>query len=135
MIKYYMFSIQKKYQKYSDKDSKALFQILENLYNLDISKVNYGVSIYNQLCKRIDTKTLLNFFKEKYPNYQYINNRIINNSKEKALLEVDNCCLVLYTTAHISTFFKNILICDATIFVCDFDTSDYFWLKKTFNYK
>ena len=40
-----MFSIQKKYQKYSDKDSKALFQILENLYNLDISKVNYGVSI------------------------------------------------------------------------------------------
>lgn len=135
MRKYYMFSIQKKYQKYSDKDSKALFQILENLYNLDISKVNYGVSIYNQLCKRIDTKTLLNFFKEKYPNYQYINNRIINNSKEKALLEVDNCCLVLYTTAHISTFFKNILICDAAIFVCDFDTSDYFWLKKTFNYK
>ena len=76
-----MFSIQKKYQKYSDKDSKALFQILENLYNLDISKVNYGVSIYNQLCKRIDTKTLLNFFKEKYPNYQYINNRIIIASR------------------------------------------------------
>lgn len=129
MRKFYMFSIQKKYQGETLKDLKSIYSILENLYYLNTNKFNYGISIYNQLCKRINSETLLKTLK-KSPIYKIKEKRVILNDLEKSLLEVNNCCLILYTNANISSFFKYINSVENSIFVCDFENNDFFWLKK-----
>ena len=129
MRKFYMFSIQKKYQGETLKDLKSIYSILENLYYLNTNKFNYGISIYNQLCKKINSELLLKTLK-KSPNYTIKGNRVILNELEKSILEINNCCLILYTNANISSFFKYINVVENSIFVCDFENNDFFWLKK-----
>lgn len=130
MRKFYMFSIQKKYCGETLKDIKSLYSILENLYYLNTNKFNYGISIYNQLCKKINSALIIKTIKEKCPNYKFRNNRVIINDLEKTILEINNCCLVLYTNANISALLKYINTVDNNIFVCDFENNDFFWLKK-----
>lgn len=130
MRKFYMFSIQKKYEGETAKDIKSIYAILENLYYLNTNKFNYGVSIYNQLCKKINSELLLKTLKEKCPQYEYNGRRVIINDLEKSLLEINNCCLILYTNANISAFLKYINSVNNNIFVCDFENNDFFWLKK-----
>lgn len=125
-----MFSIQKKYQGENLKDENGIYSILENLYYLNTNKFNYGISIYDQLCKRINTEYLLKQLHEKCSKYQFKGKRIIIDDLEKSLLEINNCCIILYTNANISSFLKYINMSDANIFVCDFANADFFWLKK-----
>ncbi len=133
MRKFYLFRIQKKYQGETPDDLKSLYTILENLYYLNTNKLNFGLSIYNQLCKKFDKNKILQYFKDRFPNNTIFKNRVIIKGNEKSLISINESCIVLYTNASISSVLKYLNLFDNNIFVCDFDNKDYFWLKKITN--
>ena len=56
MNNYHIFAIKKEvYNVYKDNEY-SLFKLLYNLYNLNKTDLNYGITLYNQLCYPINIK-------------------------------------------------------------------------------
>ena len=86
MNNYHIFAIKKEvYNVYKDNEY-SLFKLLYNLYNLNKTDLNYGITLYNQLCYTIDIKKLkkyLELIKNKKDNNKYI---IINNKEYSIII-------------------------------------------------
>ena len=58
MNTYYIFDIKENIYNIYKNNKHELYKILYNLYKLKKIDYNYGLSLYNQICKKIKTKKL-----------------------------------------------------------------------------
>ena len=133
MRKYYLFIIKKEfYNVYKDK-SYVLYKILENLHNLRTYDFSYGIKIYKELCLPFAVKVINNYLNKKI-KHKKINEKIIKieSNFEDTYMQVNYSCIVIKTSVNIPQIMKILNIYNKSIFVCDFNNIDYFWLNNYF---
>lgn len=128
MRKYYLFSIRREFYNVYKKNSYVLYKTLENLYNLKSENLMYGISLFNQICNRID-KTNINIL---FSQYIRINNDkyLINEGKEETIVTIKNPYILYNTNMNFPDSMGRIYCLDKYIFVIDFKNEDYFWLDE-----
>ena len=132
MRKYYLFIIKKEfYNVYKDK-SYVLYKILENLHNLRTYDFSYGIKIYKELLP-FAVKVINNYLNKKI-KHKKINDKIIKieSNFEDTYMQVNYSCIVIKTSVNIPQIMKILNIYNKSIFVCDFNNIDYFWLNNYF---
>lgn len=119
MRKYYLFKINNKI------NIKKTYLVLEELFYLNSNKFKYGISIFNNVCLKIDKKNIIDKLRN---TYNLKDNKIFINDLENTIVEINNTCIVIKTSKNIPKIFKVINLLESNILVCDFDSKDYFWL-------
>ena len=123
-----MFSIQKEYYEVYYKNPLVLYKTLENLYNLKMENINFGLSLYKQICNIIDVDRL----------EYYLDQVSIKKNKKKYLVALNNDavmfdiyypCIVCKTPKNYPIGLKLLKYYDRNLFVCDFENKDYFFLN------
>ena len=123
MREYNLFIIKKEYYEYYQKNPLFLFDVLKKLYVMK-ENFNYGISLYSQLCERINIYNLKYYLNRKYH---------LDNERtfyiDKSFIELKHTRIVVrskYNTKIINEFSQF----SKYFFVCDFINNDYFWLDK-----
>ena len=119
MRKYYLFKINNKI------NIKKTYLVLEELFYLNSNKFKYGISIFNNVCLKIDKKNIIDKLRN---TYNLKDNKIFINDLENTIVEINNTCIVIKSSKNIPKIFKIINLLESNILVCDFDSKDYFWL-------
>jgi len=126
---YYLFTIKKEYYSVYKKNPLALYKTLENLYKIKQSDLNYGLSLYNQICDIIDVNRLRNYFnhiKEK----EHGKKMLIRLNKELTIFRLHYACIICKTVKNYPSIFNVLNYYSKYIFICDFYNHDYFFLNK-----
>ena len=123
---YYLFIIKDKYFK---NNSKELYEILYKLKSMSIENYNYGVSLYYNICKLFDTKSLKHYLKNKYKLNQIKNKFYLDRYN---YFEIRKSCCIINNDKYIREILCIFYIYNKNIFICNFDTNEYFWLKDKF---
>ena len=105
MRNYYLFKLIN-----SNLNSKKVYLVLEELFYLNKNKFKYGLSIFKSICLPINKKNMLK----------------LNNSK----IQINNCFLLIRSDNNIPDIFKDINAIENNMFVCDFESRDYFYLNS-----
>lgn len=127
MRKYYLFRIQKEvYQLYFEK-SCLLYKTLENLYHLKNKDFHYGVTLYQQLCSTFDVNVLKHYILGKYETKQKENLILI---EKQLLVTLRPSCIIVETKYNLPYIMSFFYYYSKTIFICDFENHDYFWLSE-----
>lgn len=98
-----------------------LYNLLYKLNKMN-KDLNYGISLYKQICEPFNISLLSN----------YLNNNLF----KKNIFCIDNCIIILKPSRIIikSNNFPKIIeifnLYNKNIFVCDFKNKYYFWLNK-----
>ena len=119
MRKYYLFKIKNK------SNNKKIYLVFEELFNLNSNKFKYGISIFNNVCLKIDKKNIIDKLRN---TYNLKDNKIFINDLENTIVEINNTCIAIKSSKNIPKIFKIINLLESNILVCDFDSKDYFWL-------
>lgn len=134
MRKYYLFDINDKYYNVYLHKERVLFRILESLYHNDQHKKLNNISLFKQICLKINVKILNEYFynkvfiKNKDNKHLYISNK----TSEKTLIEIKYSCIIILTNKNYSNLFKVFNYYSKKIFVCDFVNQDYFWINNKY---
>lgn len=123
MKKYYIFAINNKNYNLYRNNKYLLFSMLKNLYYLDDEYLNYGVSIYDQLCIPINKEIINNYYQE----YKYFTNKFYINEN---IISINNACIVLLTKNFSLNVVKRLCYYVYPLFVCNFDNGEYFFLES-----
>lgn len=129
MNNYHIFAIKKEaYNVYKDNEY-SLFKLLYNLYNLNKTDLNYGITLYNQLCYPINIKKIEEYLKL-LDNIKKSKNKYIINEKNidsELILKPSN---IIYKTNNISKNITYILNSYYKyLFICEFNKKDYNWIN------
>ena len=121
MKEYNLFVIKKEYYEYYQKNPLFLFDILKKLYYMK-EDFNYGISLYSQLCERINIFNLKYYLNKKYK---------LDNERtfyiEKSFVELKNTRIIIRGINY-NNLLEDFKTYSKNIFVCDFINNDYFWL-------
>ena len=123
---YYLFIIKDNYFKNND---KYLYELLYRLKNISKKNYNYGISLYYNICNLFDTKTLKYYIKSKYR---------LKNSNNKFYLdkynyfEIRKSCVIINSDRYLREILCIFYIYNKNIFICNFNSNKYFWLKDKF---
>ena len=98
MKKFYLFEIRKEFYQVYKKNSFVLYKTLENLHNLQRENLNYGISLFNQICNIIDKKNINN----KLIDYIKINDDkyLVNEYNEETIITIKNTYICYNTNRH-----------------------------------
>ena len=129
-MKDYLFVIKKEYYK---KNDQYLYKMLENLKFMNRENYNYGFSIYHNMCFFFNDTIIKIYLSKKYDlqcvddTYYFFDDTSLKITKSYALIK---------TKKHLRELLCVFYIYHKDIFVCNFDTKEYFWLKEkiTYNY-
>lgn len=129
-MKYYLFVIKKDFYK---KNDKYLYSMLENLKYMKRENYNYGFSIYHNVCYFFNDSIIKNYLEKKY-DMKPVNN--IYTIDSDTTLKITKSYAYIKTDKHLRELLCIFYIYHKDIFVCNFDTKEYFWLKEkmTYNY-
>ena len=137
MRKYYLFLIKKDvYKSYYDYP-EILYQTLNNLYNINHDNISYGISIYEQICDTFNVDILKKYFTPRYGFHikkkrkKYYVDNLKNN--EKYLIEIRNSCLIILCSDKLPKLMHLLDYYNPRIFVCDFNSFDYFWNNNSYH--
>lgn len=137
MRKYYLFIIKNEVYNSYYHNGDVLYKTLENLFKLKSNNVNYGLSIYHQICQTFNIDIVNNYFQirrnflvKKKNKKIFVYNR---DDKEKYLIEVRYSCIVIYCKYNLPKVLKLLNYYNSKIFVCDFNNRDYFWNNKNYS--
>lgn len=129
MRKYYLFVIRKDiYQIYRDKP-KALYKTLKNLSVLTAPNLEYGISLYHQICDTFQVERLQTYLEDKYKLeqvnglYRYQDNYIYLKPAR----------VIIQTNVNMPNIFIDFKCYNRLIFVVDFKSDDYFFLCDDYN--
>ena len=129
MNNYHIFAIKKEIYNVYKNNEYSLYKLLFNLYNLNKTDLNYGITLYNQLCYPIKIKKLEEYL-ELLNNIRKGKNRYMikeNNFNSQIILKPTN---IIYKTDTIS---KNIIYILNSyykyLFICEFDKKEYNWIN------
>lgn len=115
-------------------DSYPLFYSFLKIKNLGSADLSIGVNLYEQIATPIDknkfSKNIYNHYKESdfYSKYQNEHSYINKYRDEKSFLKIKNAYMKIDTNKDYPEFFKY-LKKKNSLFVCDFDNKDYFWIN------
>ena len=123
---YYLFIIKDNYFKNND---KYLYDLLYKLKIMNKENYNYGISLYYNICKLFDTKSLKHYLKSKYKLKQ-INNKFYLDKYN--YFEVRKSCCIINNDKYLKEILCIFYIYNKNIFVCNFESNNYFWLKDKF---
>jgi hypothetical protein len=134
---FYIFNIREEF-KYLYQDSPSmLYNILKQIYYLGHDDILYGQNLFRQLTKslpkeQIDRALFIKLHQE-FPYSKRGDNHIINNlyTNEISKLVVKNAYMKIKTEKNTSSFFPYLSEFSDSLFVCDFEYSDFFFLEKT----
>ena len=130
MNNYHIFAIKKEVYKTYKNNEYSLFKILFNLYNMNKNDMNYGITLYNQLCYPINKK-LIEDYLELIHNIRKGNNKyMITENKNNSILIIKPSNII-YKTNKISeniTYILNNYY--KYLFICEFDKKDYKWVNN-----
>ena len=130
MRTYYLFTIKKEYYAVYRKNPLALYKTLENLYKIKKTNLNYGITLYNQICDIIDVNRLKNYFSHLKVDGK--NNKfLIKLNKELAILKLYHSCIICKSIKNYPSVFNVLNYYSRYIFICDFYNHDYFFLSKS----
>lgn len=121
MKEYNLFVIKKEYYDYYQKNPLFLFDILKKLYYMK-EDFNYGISLYSQLCERINIFNLKYYLNKKY---KLDNERIFY--VDKTFVELKHTRIIIRGINY-NNLLEDFKTYSKNIFVCDFINNDYFWL-------
>ena len=129
-MKYYLFVIKKEFYK---KNDKYLYSMLENLKYMKRENYNYGFSIYHNVCYFFNDSIIKNYLEKKY-DMKCENN--IYKIGDDTTLKITKSYACIKTNKHLRELLCIFYIYNKDIFVCNFETKEYFWLKEkiTYNY-
>lgn len=130
MRKYYLFTIKKDYYEIYKKNPVALYKTLENLYKLKKDDLNYGLTLFNQICDIIDINRLKHYFNY-VKEYDNGNKYLIKLNDEITLFDFHYACIICRSIKNYPTVFNTLNYYSKYIFVCDFYNHDYFFLDKS----
>jgi len=123
---YYLFIIKDNFF-YHHKD--LLYDILYKLKVMHKENYNYGISLYYNVCSLFDVESLKHYIKKKY-NLKKINNKYYLDSYN--YFEIRKSCCVINNIKYLREILCIFYIYNKNIFVCDFESGEYFWLKDKF---
>lgn len=114
-----------------------LYNILKQIYYLGHDDILYGQNLFRQLTKSlpkdaIDRALFIKLHQE-FPYSKRGDNHIINNlyTNEISKLVVKRAYMKIKTEKNTSSFFPYLSEFSDSLFVCDFEYSDFFFLEKT----
>ena len=124
MREYNLFVIKDEYFNFYNNKPEYLYEILNKLNNFS-SNMNYGITLYEQLCNKIDVEIL------KY----YLNNKYgLSNDKvfylDNVFIELKYSRIVVRSKYNYPRIMKSFNCYNRNIFVCDFKNNDYFFLNS-----
>lgn len=132
---YYIFKIKKEIANLYKDTPSILYNILKSIYYLDKDEVTYGYNLFNQLIipikkKNLDRKIFIKLHQDapytKRKNIHYINNLYRN---EVSRLIINNYYLKIEAEQKTSSFFNIINKELDNLFVCNFKSTDFFFLN------
>lgn len=122
MKEYHLFIIKDEYVNMYKNRPLFLYDIIAYLYKLK-TELNYGISLYEQICKRINIKSMQYYLESKFNacgnNVYGIADDLIILKPTRIIVKTDNYNIIKL----FNLYSKN-------IFVCDFINNDYFWLNN-----
>ena len=129
-MKYYLFVIKKEFYK---KNDHYLYSMLENLKYMKRENYNYGFGIYHNVCYFFNDSIIKNYLEKKY-DMKCVDN--IYTIDVDTTLKITKSYACITTTRHLRELLCIFYIYHKDIFVCNFETKEYFWLKEkiTYNY-
>lgn len=111
-----------------------LYRILKDTYYTSKYHQQYAISSYEQVTNKFNRQFLHDFVKWHYKldlYYHYKNStHTISSNREYSNLLVSSYSLKIKSNLSYPSFFDSINDYNDSIFVCDFDNQDYFWLSK-----
>ncbi len=129
MNNYHIFLIKKEVYNIYKNNEHSLYKLLYNLYKLNKTDLNYGITLYNQLCNTINAKKIHEYLKI-INNIEILNNKyIILNNKQKTIL-IPKPSNITYITNKLD---NNIIFIlnnySRYLFICEFNKKEYNWLN------
>jgi hypothetical protein len=123
---YYLFIIKDNFFK---DNSTYLYEILYKLKNMHKENYNYGISLYYNICNLFDVDSLKHYIKIK-TNLKLENNKFYLDKYN--YFEVRKSCCIINNDKYLREILCIFYIYNKNIFICNFDTEEYFWLKDKF---
>lgn len=129
MNKYHIFAIKKEVYNVYKNNEYSLFKLLYNLYNLNKTDLNYGITLYNQLCDPINKKKVEEYI-ELLNNIRKGKNKYMITESNKHSILIIKYSNIIYLTEKISNNITYILNnYNKFLFVCEFNKKEYNWLN------
>ena len=126
MNTYHIFCIRKEaYNIYKD-NPKSLYKTFYNLYNFNKSDLKLGISIYNELCYKINTNKLKEYIKL-LPIKRFVKNKYLIN-KNIVIIKPSNIILKTNDLNKDIIYILNNYY--SYLFACDFKNKNYYWLNE-----
>jgi len=131
---YYIFKMKNEFVNLYKDNPSILYNILKSIYYLDKEELNYGYNLINQLIiplkkKILDRKIFIKLHQDvpytKRKNIHYINNLYRN---EISRLIINNYYIKLEVEQDFSSFFTILSKELDNLFVCNFKSTDFFFL-------
>lgn len=123
---YYLFIIKDNFFKNHD---EYLYEILYKLKTMHKENYSYGISLYYNICNLFDTNSLKHYVKSK-TNLKFSNNKFYLDKYN--YFEIRKSCCVINNNKYLREILCIFYIYNKNIFVCNFDSQEYFWLKDKF---
>ena len=124
MREYNLFIIKNEYYDLYKNRPMVLFESLNKLYKMH-NNLNYGITLYEQLCNKVNIETLKYYLNDKYQ---------LNNDKtfyiDKSFIELKPSRIIVKSKSNLPEVIKMFNCYNRQIFVCDFNNYDYFWLQN-----
>ena len=134
MRTFHIFDVNSSIVNLTRNDSYPLFYSFLKIKNLGSADLSIGINLYEQIATPIDknkfSKNIYNHYKESdfYSKYQNEHSYINKYRDEKSFLKIKNAYMKIDTNKDYPEFFKY-LKKKNSLFVCDFDNKDYFWIN------
>lgn len=136
MRTYYAFIIKDSLMHFYSKKPYSLYKILEQIYRLKNNDIVLGYRLLEQVTKPFGSRKTDKFiYKRHFDELEYSrldDGHMIKNlySEEITFLKVFNSHIRIKTNNDFSPFFNSIKEYNENIFVCDFESQDFFWVNK-----
>ena len=123
---YYLFIIK---DNYFNNNDKYLYNLLYKLKTMSKENYSYGMSLYYNICNLFDIKVLKHYINIKYKLKQQHNKFYLD---EYNYFEIRKSCSIINNTKYLREILCIFYIYNKNIFVCNFNSNEYFWLKDKF---
>ncbi len=131
MKRYHLFILKRETVKLYQRNSNILYLLLKNLYELNEKDLIYGISVYHQLCMPINKKLLINYMIDKVPSLKKSPDTFkILSFFENTKVTINYSNILVTTDVDTPEIYKIFNIYNDSIFACDFENNNYFWLNK-----
>jgi len=132
---YFVFKIKEEYTDLYRNTPSTLYNILNQMYYMKRSEIGYGFNLFNQMIDRINKfeldKYLYILLHTKMKYSKKGEDHILNNlyKDEVSILRVKTTHILINSNKSYTEFFALLNQFDSSLFVCDFNNHDYFFLS------